>query len=336
VRWGAQVRQAGGLVAALRRGEEMGAEVLQLFAQSSRQWRMPERTDGAYETYRGAARDSVVVAATVCHAPYLVNLASPDPLVAERSRRCFEANLRAATLLGALGLVLHPGSHRGLDPDRALVRLADGLRDGLDKVEAELGEVCDVLLENTAGSGYTLGRSFAELTRILQAAGGDERLGVCVDTQHLWASGIRFDSRQRADQVVGELLTTVGRRRLRCLHVNDSKVPLGTGRDRHENLGAGTVGPGGLRALLGHPDLQGLPAVLEVPGTAGEGPGPAELAVARRLHAEGLAARRRRRRPPAPGSGPGNRPGGPATLGRVPEAAPSAGADDPCAPSSSG
>ena len=291
MQFGAQVRQAGGLLAGLRRGEEMGARIVQLFAQNNRQWRLPTLTDDECAAFRRAADHSCVVDATVCHAPYLVNVVSPDTVTVMRSLESLHANLRAATLLGAFGLVLHPGSHRGVEPDTATARIADALRRALDDVEGELGETCDALLENTAGSGHSVGRNFEELAAVIAAAGADERLGVCLDTQHLWASGIDFGSVEAADDVIRRLGQQVGPERLRCLHLNDSKVAFGAGSDRHENLGAGTIGSDALAALLGHPALQALPVVLEVPGIAGRGPQAADLAVARRLHAEGLAAR---------------------------------------------
>ncbi len=293
MRFGAQVRQAGGVLAALRRGEDMGAEVVQLFAQSNRQWRHPERPAEHFAEYRAAAATSAVVTLTVCHAPYLVNVVSPDPLTRERSAESLAANLRSATALGAAGLVLHPGSHRGVAPERAVGDIADAVVHALDRVEAADGAVCDIWLENTAGSGGTVGRSFAELAAIIDAAGGDERIGLCLDTQHLWAAGVRYTTLAEADAVVDALAGAVGLERLRCLHVNDSKVAFGANSDRHENLGQGTIGPRPFRALLGHPALQGLPAVLEVPGIDGEGPGAADLLTARHLHAAGLRARRR-------------------------------------------
>jgi deoxyribonuclease IV len=294
MRFGAQVRQTGGFLAALRRGEEMGAEVLQLFAQSSRQWRLPPREGQAFAAYREAVAVSQVVSATVCHAPYLINLISPDPLTAERSYVSLVENLRAATDLGAMGLVLHPGSHRGIGATSATQRIASRIIEALDKAAVVPGAVCDVLLENTAGAGGTVGRSFEELADIILEADHDERIGVCIDTQHLWASGVRYATLAEADAVVGCLAATVGIARVRCLHLNDSKVPFGSNRDRHENLGKGTIGPRPLRALLGHPDLQGLPVILEVPGESGSGPGPADLGTARAMHAAGMACRRRR------------------------------------------
>lgn len=291
MRFGAQVRQAGGFLAALGRGEAMGAEVVQLFAQSSRQWRPPAVVGAEREAYRVAQASSGVVGATVCHAPYLVNLVSPDPVTAERSFESLVANLRAATELGAFGLVLHPGSHRGVDPHLAAVRIGQLCAAALGAA-AGPRQACDLLLENTAGAGGTVGRTFAELAAIVEAGGGDPRLGICLDTQHLFAAGVSFATAAAADRVVAGLDREVGLGRLRCLHLNDSKVPLGANRDRHENLGAGEIGARALRALLGHPRLQGLPVVLEVPGVEGHGPGAADLAVARRLHAAGVRRRR--------------------------------------------
>ncbi len=271
----------------------MGAEVLQLFAQNSRQWRLPDTDEEPYRAYRRAAAASTVVSATVCHAPYLINVISPDGPTAERSRASLVANLRAATLLGAEGLVLHPGSHRGVGAQSAAARIAAVVVDGLHRVQEELGTVCDLLLENTAGSGATVGRSFAELAAIIEAGGGDHRLGVCLDTQHLWATGVSYQSAQTADAVVDQLASEIGLDRLRCLHLNDSKVPLGAMSDRHANLGEGTIGTVALGALLSSPRLQdpALPVVLEVPGAARAGPGGADLERARRIHADGLALR---------------------------------------------
>lgn len=293
---GAQVRQTGGFLAALRRGEAMGAEVVQLFPQNNRQWRPPARDDEVYDGYREAAAVSPVVSVTVCHAPYLINVISPDAATRERSFTCLIDNLRAATALGAIGIVVHPGSHRGVDAHTAAARIAHQAVAALDAVTAETGRVCDLLLENTAGAGGTVGRTFAELAEIIAATGGDPRLGVCIDTQHLWASGVSFATGAQADRVVADLDAVVGLDRLRCLHLNDSKVPFGANRDRHENLGRGTIGSRGLAAILGQPDLQHLPAVLEVSGIEGHGPGQADVSLARSLHARGRGARRRRER----------------------------------------
>jgi deoxyribonuclease-4 len=185
-----------------------------------------------------------------------------------------------------------------------LDRVSSSLLSALDEASRP-GPGCPILLENTAGAGGTIGRTFEELAHVIERAGNDPRLGVCLDTQHLWASGVAFGTPATADEVIGGLEGTIGLDRLACLHVNDSKVGIGAGLDRHENVGQGAIGEDGFRALLGHPCLEGLPAVLEVPGTDNQGPDAAQLAVARRLHAEGRALRR-------------TRPGGSRTGSRAP------------------
>jgi deoxyribonuclease-4 len=237
------------------------------------------------------------VTATFCHATYLINLATPDPELGAKSRACLAANLATATGIGADGLVLHIGSHRGSGFERALPGIAASLIEVLDG-GAGSGDLdgwgdnppCPILLENAAGTGDTVGRTFEELALVIEAAGHDQRLGVCLDTQHLWASGVPFGTVVDADAVVRTIEATVGLDRLRCLHLNDSKVPFGANRDRHENIGEGTIGTKALGALLGHPALQGLPAILEVPG-AGEGPRAEDIETARQIWRAGTALR---------------------------------------------
>ena len=296
--FGAQIRQAGGLQAALRRAEAMGAEVMQVFPQSPRQWRYPEANAERSVAFGLAWPASAVVRRVVCHAPYLINLGAADPEVYARSCACLAQNLRAAGAMGAAGLVVHLGSHLGAGLEPRLDAIAAGLRAALDQSD------CRLLLENTAGAGGTIGRSFEELARVIASAGDHPRLGVCLDTQHAWAAGMSFDTVDAADALVCEIDRTVGLDRLACLHVNDSKVVHGAGVDRHDNPGRGHIGPAPFRALLGHPALQDLPAVLEVPGTDNGGPDAHELAVVRRLHAEGLALRSPSTAAPAPHDSP--------------------------------
>jgi deoxyribonuclease-4 len=289
---GAHVRAGTGLLPALERGQDIGAEVVQVFTQSPRAWKPSQYGPELLEAYRHAQAAHPTVVATFCHATYLINLAAPDPVVAERSRATLAANLAVANGIAAGGLVLHVGSHRGRGFERAVPAVVDALRTALDAAPPPPAgaEPCPVLLENTAGAGATMGRTFEELAAVIDAAQGDERLGVCLDTQHLWASGTSFVTPSEADAVLASVDATVGLARVRCLHVNDSKVPLGANRDRHENLGEGTIGADGFAALLGHPRLQGLPAILEVPGD-GVGPRAKDLVLAHEIHERGLAAR---------------------------------------------
>ena len=289
MRIGAHVRAGKGLVPALDHGAEIGAEVVQIFTQSPRMWKASQYGPDVLDGYRAAQADHPSVTATYCHATYLINLASPDPALAEKSRQCLDANLATAEGMGARGLVLHIGSHRGSGFDTALPGIVAGLVGALDSVDAR-DDPCPILLENAAGAGDTVGRSFEELATVIGAAGGDERLGVCLDTQHLWASGVPFATVPDADDLLDLVAGTVGLDRLRCLHLNDSKVDFGANKDRHENIGDGTIGSEGLAALLGHPDLQGLPAILEVPGE-GDGPRAEDVAAARATWERGVALR---------------------------------------------
>jgi deoxyribonuclease-4 len=289
MRIGAHVRAGKGLVPALQHGDDIGAEVVQIFTQSPRMWKPSQYGPEVLAGYREAQAEHPTITSTFCHATYLINLATPDPVLADKSRACLDANLATAEGMGADGLVLHIGSHRGSGFDTSLPGIVEALIEALDSVEASV-DPCPILLENAAGAGDTVGRSFEELAAVIDAAGGDERLGVCLDTQHLWASGVPFGTVEEADDLVALVEDTVGMARLQCLHLNDSKVAFGANRDRHENIGDGTIGTQALAALLGHPELQGLPAILEVPGE-GDGPRSEDVAAARQVWAEGVKLR---------------------------------------------
>ncbi len=292
MRIGAHVRAGKGLVPALKHGSDVGAEVIQVHTQSPRVWKPAQYGPEVLAAYREAQTEHPTVSSTFCHATYLINLASPDPELAAKSRACLRANLATADGMGADGLVLHIGSHRGRGFETALPGIVSALTETLDSADLDRGS-CPILLENAAGAGDTVGRSFEELEEVIDATGGDERLGVCLDTQHLWASGIPFASIDESDAMIEMVDRTVGLERLRCLHLNDSKVPFGANRDRHENIGEGTIGTSGFVALLGHPDLQGLPAILEVPGD-GDGPRAEDVTMAREVHGRGVALRTER------------------------------------------
>jgi deoxyribonuclease-4 len=148
-----------------------------------------------------------------------------------------------------------------------------------------------LLLENTAGAGGTIGRSFGELAELLDLGGGSKRLGVCLDSCHMLASGLDVRTAEGLTEVLDECVKTVGMDRVRCLHVNDSMTPLGSNRDRHAPLGDGELGREGCAAFFSEPRFEGLPAIFEGPGLEGKGAGLADIKVARELRAEGLAAR---------------------------------------------
>lgn len=269
---------------ALERASAIGAEVVQVFTQSPRAWKPTQYAPEVLTAYRAAEAAHPEVQATYCHATYLINLATADPDLLARSRACLVANLTAAAGMGARGLVLHVGSHRGLGTD--VGRVVDALLDALGSAPG-----CPILLENAAGAGDTVGRTFEELAELLDAADAGDGLGVCLDTQHLWASGVGFGTVDDADGVVARFDDVVGLGRLKFVHLNDSKVPFGANRDRHANIGDGTIGEAALGALISHPALQHLAAALEVPGS-GDGPDADQLAAARRALDDGLRRRR--------------------------------------------
>jgi deoxyribonuclease-4 len=286
---GAHVSSAGGYAKARERGEGIGAQVIQGFSQSPRQWKAPPIDLDTLRADRTLDRNGVEQ--TFLHATYLINLATGNDELWEKSIACLTQNLLAGTGVACDGVVLHIGSHLGLGLDQTLARIHEAIRRAFDEVEDRAGETsCRLLLENAAGAGHTVGRTFEELAQVIEASGNDTRLGVCFDTQHAFASGIGFDTRELADATVARFEKTIGLGKLGLIHLNDSKVPFGANRDRHENLGDGMIGATALAYLLGHPDLDHVPAVLEVPGD-GDGPRVSDMVAARAIYAEGLAAR---------------------------------------------
>jgi deoxyribonuclease-4 len=302
MRVGAQVRAGPTLLGALERAGEIGAEVVQVFTQSPRMWRPSRYDDEVLAGYRRATAAWPGGMPTFCHATYLINLATPDPALLDRSRRALDANLATARAIHAAGLVLHVGSHLGAGLDRCLRQLGEALVEALDAPLGAGAARCPILLENTAGGGGTVGRSLDELEAIVAAAGGHGALGLCLDTQHLFAAGIPYGTPEEVEALLRAVDGALGLERLGCLHVNESRVPFGSGRDRHANPGEGLIGDRSLGWLLGHPSLAEVPAVLEVAG-AGHGPRADDLAAVRRLVRSG-AARWRRRAGLAPAASP--------------------------------
>jgi deoxyribonuclease-4 len=293
MRFGAHVRAGTTLVPAIERAQEIGADVVQVFTQSPRAWKPTQYAPETLAAYRDATDGRPGGLPTFCHATYLINLASPDPERFGLSRSCLAANLAVARGIGAKGLVLHAGSHLGAGFDACLAQVATALIEALEAAGDGPGdgEGCPILVENTAGAGGTVGRSLDELARLLAAAGDRPDIGICLDTQHLWAAGIPYGSLEEADALVAAVDRSIGLGRVRCLHVNDSAVPFDAHRDRHANIGEGTIGEHALGCLLGHPDLDELPAILEVPGE-GQGARAPDVAALRRAYQLGVGLRR--------------------------------------------
>jgi deoxyribonuclease IV len=228
------------------------------------------------------------VDALLIHAVYLLNCASDDEAIRANSLRSLIASLRAGRLLGAHAVVLHPGSAKTGDVAQAIARAGAVIAEALAESEG-----CALHLENTAGSGGTLGRSFEELAALLEAAGGDARLGLCLDSCHLLASGFEIRTQEALSDVLDTCVALVGLDRVGSLHLNDSQKPLGSNVDRHANVGEGELGEEGCAVFLSEPRFQGLPLVLETPGPQRSGPTAEEIARTRVLRERGLVARAR-------------------------------------------
>jgi deoxyribonuclease-4 len=277
---------SGGVKSSLDKAADMGADAVQLFTQSPRAWRTPEPDPEVWERFR-ERRAETGIGPVVCHAIYLVNLAAPDDVIYEKSVATMRSTMEIACGIEADGVVFHVGSHLGSGFEHGLERVLPAMEHVL--------ELCSdrtwLLVENSAGAGGTIGRSIEELAALYERLDRHPRLGVCLDSCHLFVSGADVTDPDVFDSVLEELDHAIGLDRLRLLHVNDSKAPLGSNRDRHDNIGEGLMGEG-LGVFLGHPKLQGLPAILEVPGADDKGPNADELRKTRELHARWTTTKR--------------------------------------------
>jgi deoxyribonuclease-4 len=283
---GAHVSPAGGLPKAVERGVERGCRAIQIFNQSPRMWRPSVYRDEDVAAFREAMSASPIDAVLI-HAVYLLNCASDDADIRAKSLASLTHSLRVGEAIGAAGVVLHPGSAKTGHVGAAIERAGASIREALEQSEG-----CELHLEDPAGAGGTLGRSVDELAALLEAAGGDRRLGVCLDSCHLLASGYDIRTPKGMSSVLRECTRKLGRGRVRSLHLNDSQTPLGSNRDRHANIGHGELGEDGAAAFLSAPAVQKLPCILETPGENRSGPSAAEVALAVKLHERGLAARK--------------------------------------------
>jgi deoxyribonuclease IV len=286
---GAHVSPAGGPANAVSRGVERACRSIQIFNQSPRQWKPTVYDDEKVAAFKEAVAGSEIDALLI-HAVYLLNCASEDKEIREKSLTSLVASLRAGAALGAVSVVLHPGSalKNGGSVDGALKRAAATIKEALAE-----SEKCALHLENTAGAGGTLGRTFEELATLIKGAGGGKRLGACLDSCHLLASGYDIRTAEGLSSVLDEFDKVVGLKRLGSLHVNDSMTKLGSNRDRHINLGDGELGRKGCAAFLSEPRFEGLPCVFEGPGASGKAVERPDIENAWKLRKQGLKARAR-------------------------------------------
>ena len=276
---GAHVSSSGGIDTAIDRAVAIGADSVQVFTQSPRTWRPTNHDPASFERFR-EKRSEAGIGGVLCHALYLCNLAAPDDAVYEKSVRAMLNTMQVGCGIGADAVVFHVGSHLG-----------SGLEIGLERVLPAMElvlELCSdetwLLMENSAGAGGTIGRSIEELATIHERLGGHPRLGVCLDSCHLWVSGVDVTDAAALDACLDELDSVIGLDRLRALHVNDAAAPFRSNRDRHANILEGELGEK-LGVFLSNARLQGLPAVLETAGPENRGPDANEIQKAKDLHA---------------------------------------------------
>ena len=262
---GAHVSAAGGAHRAVGNALEIGAECMQIFASSPRAWAFRPQKQEAVEAFREASEREGMGPAFL-HGSYLVNLGGDDALV-ERSVASLTAHMGAAARLGALGVIFHAGSHRGRGFQTVLPRAADAL----SRVIGDTDDGVWLIIENSAGAGNHIGATFGEIGRMIAAVGSD-RIKVCLDTQHAFAAGYRVADRDGLTEALDEFDESIGLDRLVAVHANDSKSALGSGVDRHQNIGHGEIGEAGFEVILSHPAFSQVPFLLEVPGMEGGGP----------------------------------------------------------------
>lgn len=283
---GAHVSIAGGLHRAFDRALEATCDAMQVFNKANHQWAARDLEAGELELWFEAMMETGVLVAC-SHNSYLINLATPDAQLREKSCRSFREEVERCHVLGIPNLVFHPGAHLGSGVDAGVARIAEACNRVFDELPGSEVVLC---LETTAGTGTHLGARFEELAAIIDRVDNRAMMGVCLDTCHVFAAGYDLAGAEGYAGMMDRLAETVGLERLKVLHVNDSKTPLGSRRDRHEHIGAGCIGLRGFRNVLADPRLRGLPMILETP----KGPDLAEdvmnLETLRRLAGERTAA----------------------------------------------
>jgi len=284
---GAHMSIAGGLHLALERGRAVGCGAVQIFLKNQRQWAAKAMGAEDVRMFR-AARRSTGIRHCFAHSSYLLNLASPDPAAWAQAVAAFTDELERAEALELSCVVIHPGSHMGAGLEVGLRRVTAALDETLGRTA---GYRVKVALENTAGGGNGLGRTFGELATLIDRAARPERLGVCVDTCHLFAAGYDLRTETGYGRAMTECETTVGRGRVLAFHLNDARAPLGSGLDRHEHIGRGFLGLRGFRRLMNDRRFARVPKVLETPKEPEPTADLRNLAALRKLRRPARAAR---------------------------------------------
>ncbi len=251
----------GGLASALTSGAEIGCTAIQLFTANPKQWQHAPLSDDDVESFL-SAREATGIAFACAHDSYLINLAAPDQKIHSSSLRAFRREIERAHRLGIPWVVTHMGAHVESGEEAGLERLTRSVRQLLDETD---GMSAGIALETTAGQGTGLGYTFEQLGRVLNGVGEHPRLGVCLDTCHVFAAGYDLTTEEGYLDLWQQFEMLVGLRRLRILHCNDAKKPLGSRVDRHEHIGQGRIGLEPFRWMVNDPKLSGLPFIVETP-----------------------------------------------------------------------
>lgn len=264
MRIGAHVSAAGGVFKAFERAADIDCETMLVFTKSNRQWKAKTLTDEDVANYKTAQQKFSSVEPVAIHASYLINIASPDPVLWEKSYQALKVEVERAGLLGIPLITFHPGSHMKSEPSDGLARIAQGVERVLVEtaVSAPNTTVC---LETMAGQGTNLGAKFEHLAYILGEVGQHPRAGVCFDTCHVFAAGYDLRTPEAYAATMAEFDTVIGLEHLKVFHFNDSKFELGQNKDRHAHIGAGFIGKQGFANFLNDPRWENHAAHLETP-----------------------------------------------------------------------
>lgn len=266
--FGAHLSVAGGIENAFYAGKKLGFDCLQIFVKNQRQWAAAPLSDEAVAVVHRAAQETGL-SPVVAHATYLLNLASPDAVLRRRSVTALVAEIARCARLHVPFLVLHPGAHMGRGVDAGIKRIVTSLNEVFRHTE---GLATQVLLETTAGQGTSIGHQIEHLARIIGAVRNSDRLGVCLDTCHVFAAGYDITREQGYQRLLGELDGSALLARVKCIHTNDSKHGCSSRLDRHEHITKGKIGKAGFRRLMNDPRLAHVPKILETPkGVDGRG-----------------------------------------------------------------
>ena len=258
---GAQVSASGKIYISLERAKRIGCNTMQIFARNPRQWRKGSLSEEDIKIFKKKTKEEKIRPVAI-HIPYTLNLAAAKSSFHRITIREFTGDLIEADKLGADYLITHMGSYKGSTEERGLIKVVGALRRILAATE---GTKTMILLENTSGSGHWLGYTFSHQRFVLEQLNWPKRIGLCLDTAHVWAAGYKIDEAEGVNKLVEEIDQEVGIKRLKIIHLNDTQEKLNSRRDRHFDIGKGEIGKRGFYSIFHHPSLRNLPFILETP-----------------------------------------------------------------------